>query len=307
MAKLKEHLVDLYRVISAPYRAVRMAWDRQHKCVPISILYYHRVDDDSPNAWSISNKKFEQQIDWLEKNFDLISMKEAHRRIESGDNDRPSVCITFDDGYSDNCVSALPMLIHRRIPVTYFVSWTHVVDQTSFGHDVEAGQQLQPNTVESIRALAQAGVEIGCHTFTHMDLGSVDDVEVLRDQLVVCKREIEIAIDRPVDFFAFPYGHPDNLSSLAFQVGKEAGFLAMCSAYGGYNEVGGDAFHLQRLHGDQRISYLKNWMTIDPRIRRRKRYEYRLTIPIPERQKQKLPQAGVYIDNPNEAQHDASI
>jgi hypothetical protein len=48
----------------------------------------------------------------------------------------------------------------------------------------------------------------------------------------------------------------------------------MCSAYGGCNEVGGDAFHLQRLHGDPELLYLKNWLDFDPRVRRVRRYDY---------------------------------
>ena len=53
---------------------------------------------------------------------------------------------------------------------------------------------------------------------------------------------------------------------------REAGFLGVCSAYGGWNEMGDDAFHLQRIHGDPNIERMKNWLTYDPRIQSVTRY-----------------------------------
>ena len=42
--------------------------------------------------------------------------------------------------------------------------------------------------------------------------------------------------------------------------------------YGGWNEIGADSFHLQRLHGDPNFERMKNWLTFDPRIESVSRY-----------------------------------
>ncbi len=39
----------------------------------------------------------------------------------------------------------------------------------------------------------------------------------------------------------------------------------VCSAYGGYNFPGGDAFHIERIAVDDELLRLKNWVTLDPR------------------------------------------
>src|SRR5581483_9025052 len=105
-----------------------------------------------------------EAIAWLQERFDLISLEEAQRRIASGKNERPSVSITFDDGYAVNCDYALPLLIENGIPCTYFVSSGPVLEGTSFEHDRAMGNHFAPNTVAQLRQLAAAGVEIGAHT-----------------------------------------------------------------------------------------------------------------------------------------------
>lgn len=54
---------------------------------------------------------------------------------------------------------------------------------------------------------------------------------------------------------------------------RKAGFLGVCSAYGGWNCVGADEFHIQRIHGDPSFSRIRNWMTYDPRLSRVRRFD----------------------------------
>ncbi len=269
----KRILLSTYRVATRPYRWLWRSRALRTGTVPVSLLFYHRVAEDS-NPWTIGFADFERQIDWLQKNFQLVSLNDAQQRIQSGFNDKPCVSITFDDGYAENCLRAIPLLLERKIPFTYFVSWKYIRDQVPFPHDVAFGRPLATNTVESIQALADMGVEIGSHTMSHPDIGKLSDAASLQREIVDSKSEIESAIDKPVRYFAFPYGRQANLTAAAFELGKRAGYLGMCSAYGGYNEIGGDSFHLQRFHGDPNLDYLKNWLDFDPRVRRVRRFNY---------------------------------
>ena len=232
---------------------------------PICVLFYHRVADDHPNAWTISNAVFERQINWIRDRYEIISLEEAQRRLRNRFNSRTAVCITFDDGYADNCTCALPFLIKNQIPCTYFVSLGNVLHQRPFPHDEKAGQPLLPNTLEQLRHLAKAGIEIGAHTRTHPDLGLLTNEKQLNDEIVGVKRELEDLVDTTVRRFAFPFGMPDNISDRAVELAVEAGYEAICSAYGGYNLPGDSSFHLRRIHGDPCCVRLKNWLSFDPR------------------------------------------
>lgn len=235
--------------------------------VPIGILYYHRVADVDPGPWTIGQQAFETQINWLEKNFDIVPLAEAQQRIRRAHNSTPTLCITFDDGYADNSSFALPLLIRRSIPFTYFVTTTHPRTGSPFAHDVARGSPQLPNSVATLQALLAAGVEIGGHTRNHPDLGKIEDPEQLFDEVITATRDLEQMLGHAVRYFAFPFGQLENLNPHVFGLARRHGFAGVCSAYGGWNEIGEDAFHLQRFHGDPELARIRNWLTRDPRNR----------------------------------------
>lgn len=270
----KSLLLHAYYQGSRPYRSWRRARDiSEHRC-PVTVLFYHRIADYEVNEWATSNRTFIRQIDWLRTNFDTVSLEEAQHRIRTADNTRPCVSITFDDGYADNCSHAIPYLIKQRIPCTYFVTLGNLLSGEPFAHDVARGDSFAPNNLDQLKAMAAAGVEIGGHTRTHCDLGSVTDQEQLRDEVVTAGEELQRLIGKPVRYFAFPFGQYANLNPRAFHMAYEAGYEAVCSAYGGYNFPGDDAFHLQRIHVDNDLIRVKNRASVDPRKVNVRRFEY---------------------------------
>jgi len=222
----------------------------------------------------VSNLTFTRHIRWLRDRFDLVSLEEAQHRVRCGANHRPCVSITFDDGYAENCQGAIPLLIKERIPATYFVTLKHVLTGEPFEHDLRAGHRFPPNTMEQLRAMAAAGIEIGAHTYSHRDLAKIDDPQRLHREVVGAGEELQEALGRPVRYFAFPFGQHENLHPGVFPMAYEAGYEAICSAYGGFNFPGGDSFHLQRIPVDEEMIRLKNWVTLDPRKLRTRRFEY---------------------------------
>jgi peptidoglycan/xylan/chitin deacetylase (PgdA/CDA1 family) len=266
MNPIKQYLLSAYYAASLPSRH-RDAVDRAAKQrEPVRVLFYHRVADQHPNAWTMSTAAFARQIHWMRHRFDLVTLNEAQARIAAGRNRWPTACITFDDGYADNMQFALPLLMRHRIPFTYFVSTNNVLRGEPFAHDVELGRPLPPNTLSQLRELgAVSGVEIGAHSRGHVHLGRPMCREQLVDEIVGAKRELEAALVREVPYFAFPFGQLSDLSTTAFQVAYEAGYLGVCSAYGGYNWPGDDSFHLRRIHADPELVRLKNWLMVDPR------------------------------------------
>jgi peptidoglycan/xylan/chitin deacetylase (PgdA/CDA1 family) len=275
-------LIGMYYLATLPQRRWAAARQAAAGRAPVIALYYHRVADEHSNGWTIGVERFKTQVDWLRERFDVVSLVEAQRRIASRANHRPSVTITFDDGYADNCCFALPWLLAEGVPFTYFVSTGHVLEGRPFEHDLKQNCPLAPNTPDQLRDLAAAGVELGAHTRWHADLGQIHDEEKIYDEVVGSKRDLEAMTDRAVRFFAFPFGLKPNLSQAAFRIAFQSGFWGACSAYGGYNRPGDDPFHIQRIHADPNWSRFCNWLTSD-RGRRRsvERFnpgEYRLSF-----------------------------
>jgi peptidoglycan/xylan/chitin deacetylase (PgdA/CDA1 family) len=258
-----------------PYRVWQGRIMRQTGRAPITILLFHRIADDGANDWTTPTATFETAIRWLKDHCELISLEEGQRRLRAGSNPHPAVSITFDDGYEVNCRRALPLLIDQRVPCAYFVTTQPVLDGIPFAHDLAMGNDFRPNTVEQLQELAAAGIEIGAHSRTHADFGRITDQNVMYDELVASRDDLQAAIGTPIRYFAFPFGTHGNLSAAAFHMARDAGFEGVMSAYGGYNYPGDDPFHLQRRGVDGPLVRIKNWATIDPfRHRHIPRFEY---------------------------------
>jgi peptidoglycan/xylan/chitin deacetylase (PgdA/CDA1 family) len=272
----KSLLIGPYYCATLPLRRRRNQAAAADGRAPVMIVSYHRVAEDAANSWTVSFDLFRRQVTWMRRNFELVPLQEAQRRIQSPRNDRGAVSITFDDGYAENCDRALPWLTEQGVPCTYFVASWHVLHGEPFPHDRANGHRFAPNTPAQLRDMAARGIEIGAHSRTHADIGAIRNRDTLYDEVVACGDELRQALGLPIRYFAFPFGMHANLQPAAFSLARQAGYEAVCSAYGGYNYPGDDAFHLQRIGGEGPLLRLKNWLTVDPlKERKVRRYEYR--------------------------------
>lgn len=255
----------MYRLATAGQRRRLFHELRAQGRVPIAILFYHRVADTYLNPWSISRGNFVQHLDWLERHFEIITLAEAQRRIQSRTNDRPSVVITFDDGYAENCDFAIPELQRRGLPATYFVATNAVKYGTPFSHDLEYHRPLRANSIAEIQDIARAGFEIGGHTMSHADIGRLTDQGAIAQEILGGIAELEAWGVGPVRYFSFPLGLPENTSQKAVDVLTSSGLAGFCTAHGAWNWPASPGYHLRRIHADPGMQTLKNWLTYDPR------------------------------------------
>ncbi len=232
---------------------------------PISVLFYHRVAECCPNEWTITTNQFLQHIEYVRQNFEIIGLEEVQRRVIQRDSPRPAVAITFDDGYADNMTFALPYLIREQIPCTYFVTTEHVRYGRPFTHDQQYGHPLAPNSIEDLRRLQASGVEIGLHTANHIDFNLVTNRGILEAEIVEAKLDLEMMLGEQVNYLAVPFGLPEQMRPAVIETAQMCGLKGICSAYGAYNTMDGDAFHIRRIHGDPDFARLRNWLSFDER------------------------------------------
>jgi peptidoglycan/xylan/chitin deacetylase (PgdA/CDA1 family) len=99
---------------------------------PLIILVYHRVCmlDDDPFQLAVAPVNFREQICYLRDHWPVVRLSEAlHKRTD------PAVAITFDDGYADNLLHALPILEECRVPATFFVTTGYLDMQREYWWD----------------------------------------------------------------------------------------------------------------------------------------------------------------------------
>jgi peptidoglycan/xylan/chitin deacetylase (PgdA/CDA1 family) len=86
---------------------------------------------------------------------------------------------------------------------------------------------------ETLRILAEDGVEIGSHTGTHRNIASLETEVDLDREIVRSRSTIEARLGRPCTSFAWPFGRLDAMTSRALAKARDAGYKAIFSSVRG--------------------------------------------------------------------------
>ena len=112
----------------------------------IKILAYHRVMDIDEMTYnydeeliSASCSDFDWQMDYLNKNYNPISMQGVINCV-IGNEEFPKkpIVVTFDDGFVDNYENAFPILKKYNVPATFFVSTGYINSNNIYWFDMIA-------------------------------------------------------------------------------------------------------------------------------------------------------------------------
>jgi peptidoglycan/xylan/chitin deacetylase (PgdA/CDA1 family) len=176
---------------------------------PIAILTYHQIAEAPPRgapyrSLYVSPAAFSRQMAFLSAlGYRGLSMSELMPYL-TGMKTGKVVGITFDDGYLNNLTNALPVLQKQKFTATcYAVS--QLLGKTN-EWDREVGIAQTPlMTAGQLRDWVAAGQELGAHTRHHVHLNQCD-ADVGRQELALCKTELEAETDALVNHFCYPYG-----------------------------------------------------------------------------------------------------
>jgi peptidoglycan/xylan/chitin deacetylase (PgdA/CDA1 family) len=142
-------------------RRLRRRWRRLADAVapPPLILMYHRIAEDDLDPWRlcVSPKNFAAQMDVLRRTRQPMRLDDLTRDLEQGRCPRAAVVVTFDDGYRDNLLAALPVLEAFDVPATVFCTAGVVGGERAFWWDQLAGLLLGPELLPPVLALDLGG------------------------------------------------------------------------------------------------------------------------------------------------------
>ncbi len=118
--------------------------NRQHNQTNnVLILAYHRVVADIAQAERdgcyglvVSAASFEQQLRIVQQHYDVVTMDEAAHILQGQKQcAKPTVVITFDDGYEDNYEIAWPLLQRLGLPATIYLPTAMIGQRQPLDHD----------------------------------------------------------------------------------------------------------------------------------------------------------------------------
>lgn len=89
------------------------------------VVYYHLVSDakfDFFNGLVVSKKKFEEDVKYFKKHYDVITFRDIQRYKAEGKSLKKCLVITFDDGYKENLLNVTRILAKHNVKATFFMN-----------------------------------------------------------------------------------------------------------------------------------------------------------------------------------------
>jgi peptidoglycan/xylan/chitin deacetylase (PgdA/CDA1 family)/CelD/BcsL family acetyltransferase involved in cellulose biosynthesis len=116
------------RAVASRYELDLARHRLRRRATPIChIFIYHRVNDDyDPFLPSIPVMVFRKQMEFLRKNFPVVSLEEIASGEFPQNREKYCIAITFDDGYRDNFLHAFPVLKDLGMPATFFLATGYI-------------------------------------------------------------------------------------------------------------------------------------------------------------------------------------
>ena len=215
--------------------------------LPIPILMYHQIEVAPPKGAAfrslyVSPGAFARQMLFLSLlGYRGLSMSDLMPYL-TGERSGKVFGITFDDGYLNNLTNALPVLNRHGFSSTCYAVSQKLGKTNEWDREVGINQTALMNTPQ-LRQWLAGGQEVGAHTRHHVRLTHVDD-SISREEIALCKQDLEGITDTSVRHFCYPYG---DYTDVHVAMARAAGFESATTTQRGQCHAGIDVMQLPRV------------------------------------------------------------
>lgn len=185
---------------------------RPHPLATGRVLCYHSVGTPEWGVNDVTPAVFREHME--------LALSLGYRfvpaaRVASGNAGPRDLAVTFDDGLKSVLDGAAPILADLGIPWSLFVvcAWA------------DGGQEPRGVLMDwqDVLRAARLGAEVGSHSITHPDFGTVSD-EQAGAELFESRRMIRERTGILVDSFAIPFGQSRNWRPELSRLARSCGY-----------------------------------------------------------------------------------
>jgi peptidoglycan/xylan/chitin deacetylase (PgdA/CDA1 family) len=133
------------------------------------VLLYHRIDGElDVHGLGVPPALFDQHLQWLQTECHIVALDEL---LVAPIDDLPdrAVALTFDDGYEDNLLVAVPMLERRAAPATFFLTTAHLHTAGEYWWDTLERVLMEQSSIPPVLDLNSVGIPLRLSTASAED------------------------------------------------------------------------------------------------------------------------------------------
>ena len=156
------------------------------------ILFYHNIGEEKYKSFSTIDE-FEYQMHFLYKQ--KIKGVDCDKLNDS----KLNFGITFDDGYEDNLINALPVLKKYNFTATCFIV-PNLIGKTNLWDE----KQFKLMDRVQIKEWLDAGMSIGSHSSNHLDLTIINHDQLMAE-IGDSKKKLEDMFNIEINNFCYPF------------------------------------------------------------------------------------------------------
>lgn len=162
------------------------------------IVNFHGVSDVVGHRFNnrhLDVNEFEKIILYLKKNFKIIGLPEIFEIHRSGKQPKQkTIALTFDDGYVNNFLQALPVLKKHSIPATFYLISKGLVSDSYY---------VWPDIIDLIQKNVEENISLDEYVFSYPNFYSDKLKMNLVDFLKSCGSKREKYLDQLTDKYSF--------------------------------------------------------------------------------------------------------
>ena len=207
------------------------------------ILMYHNVDAKA-GFNTVSAENFERQLRYVQQHWQLTDMDTYVRECHTNPH---LATVTFDDAYYNLSTFGQGVLNELKIPVTVFVPVYHVGSDNCWDEEIPDYQKIETLSWLGIEDLSQNPLfTFGSHGMTHVSLRHLSKEETVKD-LQESKQLLEDHLQKPVNYFAFPFGQRKDFGCATPELLQQIGYKAAFTTLWKLNNLHENPYRLRRV------------------------------------------------------------
>src|SRR6185369_2192048 len=240
----------------------------------VPVLIYHHINSHSGDTVTVTPEVFEAQMAFLVKSgFTTLSIDDLMEALSKGQKiSKKAVVLTFDDGWLDNYLYAIPVLKRLKFHASFFII-TGRVDSSSNGgirdfSDIplhEAAkvciQSGESNRVvldwDLIRSIEEDELfRFYSHTVSHRRCAELTRAELI-NELVESKLRLESELGRACPYLCWPYG---SYTDDTIKAAEESGYTGLFTTDNGFCDPASDPLRIKRIEVKRSVAWIREFL-----------------------------------------------